>query len=233
MSEFYRPLRQELSKNPENLKAMFTAINSSKGSITKANTCFIDSVFGVPILKSSQEYIQTTNPNTGEVRYLDFPYEGTSYDNIRNVLETVKPSKDDTVMDIGSGYGRFCLFGALTTDASFVGIETVQKRYEAAQAAKESLDIPNVAFTDSDVLNYDLSNGSIFYMFNPFYPFGFDAQWKVEEKLRELSRKKPIQIVTLSMTGVFPMIRDGQFEEVERISTRQMKLQFYKSKPIT
>lgn len=225
MSEFYRPLRTELSQNPQNLRDMFQAVNKAKG---KADTCFLDALLGIPPIRK-QEFLDTRVRQHSGLETWDYIYEGTSYSVIKKILKTVKPTENDTVIDIGSGYGRFCLYGALTTNASYIGIETIPDRAKRAQNSKNELNIPNVSFINTDAKDYNLSDGTIFFMFNSFWPEGLNNQAVVEKQLTELARQKPITVVTLSMSR-FPLMPQTSLEKVAHFDTHLSGLDIFKSK---
>lgn len=46
-----------------------------------------------------------------------FYYSGTHYELIRRVIRIIKPKANDVVYDLGCGYGRFVLYGALVKGA--------------------------------------------------------------------------------------------------------------------
>lgn len=212
MSERYRPLSEALSQSPQDLRVMMRAIDKSNRSI---DTCFVDSVLGIPIIRGrGREYIGMED-NLQDHDSFDFIYEGTKYNSAREILHKVKPQKDDVVYDLGSGYGRFCFYGSLTTDAAFKGIEIVERRVKAANSIKERFGIDNLTFTQGDVTEQDFSDGTIFYLFNPFYPQGYSAQKRTERALRDLARKKPITIVTHHMKGMYSFYLGEELEVVE------------------
>src|SRR5262245_59750810 len=57
-----------------------------------------------------------------------FDYCGTPYDIIRQVIAWAALTPDDVFYDLGAGFGRVLLYGALTSDAQFRGIEVVRER---------------------------------------------------------------------------------------------------------
>ncbi len=72
------------------------------------------------------------------------------------------------VLDVGSGVGKMCIVGALSTGATFVGVERRPHFVAAAIRAAERLEARSArfvvgAFEDQDVTAYDGV-----YLFNPF-----------------------------------------------------------------
>jgi SAM-dependent methyltransferase len=72
------------------------------------------------------------------------------------------------VLDIGSGVGKFCLVGALTTGALFVGIEQRPNLVAAARAAAARLGTRRSRFLIGDFAELDFRRFDGFYLFNPF-----------------------------------------------------------------
>lgn len=122
-----------------------------------------------------------------------FTYEATPYSYIQEFLTKFSPSHTDVVYDLGSGYGRLVIFGALNSDADFRGIEISEARNKKAAELAKRLGISNAAFYTGNVLDFDLSDGDIFFLFNPFNSRTLSA---VGEKLHEISLRKTIKIAT-------------------------------------
>src|SRR5262245_4742094 len=63
--------------------------------------------------------------------------------------------KDCTVLDVGSGAGKFCVLGALTTPGSFVGVERRSWLVEAATDLAAALGAERTTFLCGDALDID------------------------------------------------------------------------------
>ena len=85
--------------------------------------------------------------------------EGTSTDG--------KPSTN-RILDIGSGVGKFCLIGAMNSNAHFTGIEIRKNLIDEAVKLKSDLKLKNVDFIHSDIKEIDFSLFTSFYFYNPF-----------------------------------------------------------------
>ena len=73
------------------------------------------------------------------------------------------------ILDVGSGAGKFCIVGALTTPGEFVGIEQRPHLAEVAQDAAKRWNVRRVSFVMGDMSRIDWRQFTGFYMFNPFY----------------------------------------------------------------
>jgi SAM-dependent methyltransferase len=72
------------------------------------------------------------------------------------------------VLDVGSGVGKFCIVGALTTGAEFVGVEQRPKLVAAAQVAASTFGAGRARFVNADFVALDFREFDAFYVFNPF-----------------------------------------------------------------
>lgn len=79
-------------------------------------------------------------------------------------------SGDDhrTVLDIGAGAGKFCLFGAKKTKSAFVGVEARMHLVDLAETIFEAYRVPNARMVHSNILDFPVSKYSAFYLYNPF-----------------------------------------------------------------
>lgn len=72
------------------------------------------------------------------------------------------------VLDLGSGVGKFCFIGALSTNGHFTGIERHQPWVQLSQRLMFRYHIPHVEFIAGDLQEIDFSGYSAFYLFNAF-----------------------------------------------------------------
>lgn len=75
-----------------------------------------------------------------------------------------------SILDIGSGVGKFCLAAAhYKPQAFFYGIEQRKKLFNCASATKEMLQLENVFFTNGNFTQIDFRKYDHFYFYNSFY----------------------------------------------------------------
>ncbi len=106
----------------------------------------------------------------------------------------------DVLYDLGSGFGRVPIYTSLATRAQCKGIEIVPERVAESIAVKNNLGVDNLEFVQGNVLEHDYSDGTIFFLFNPFAHQTLEA---VNEKLRQLAQTKKIKIVSLGPSTSF------------------------------
>ncbi len=83
--------------------------------------------------------------------------------------ELLVTDSNTRVLDVGSGVGKFCLIGALTTSATFCGIEQRPSFVRLARTLASVHSISRVSFLQGDLVSIDWSEFNDFYLFNPFY----------------------------------------------------------------
>lgn len=86
----------------------------------------------------------------------------------QKAAEYLATSEDIRILDIGSGTGKFCLVGALYTDAHFTGVEYRKYQSEIASDCARIYKIPNANFLNANILDIDFADYDAFYIFNPF-----------------------------------------------------------------
>lgn len=73
------------------------------------------------------------------------------------------------ILDVGSGVGKLCIVGALSTSASFTGIEHRPRLVQAARVAARRLGADGlVRFVEGELETVDLGAFDGLYLYNPF-----------------------------------------------------------------
>lgn len=77
---------------------------------------------------------------------------------------------NETVLDIGSGAGKFCLIaGNLLPRIQFVGVEQRANLVQLSNDLKQFLKLPNVSFIHENIEQVDFEKYDHFYFYNSFY----------------------------------------------------------------
>jgi SAM-dependent methyltransferase len=87
------------------------------------------------------------------------------------------------ILDVGSGPGKFCLTGALTTDAVFTGVEQRQQLVEIARAVAFRIGTDRARFLHADVLRFPFRRFDGFYLYNPFYEYLDPAGVRIDDTI--------------------------------------------------
>jgi SAM-dependent methyltransferase len=84
------------------------------------------------------------------------------------------------ILDIGSGAGKFCLIGALTTRATFVGIEQRGDLVDIARLTARRCGASRTQFLHGNMMDMAWSEFDGLYLFNPFYEHISDYLPRIE-----------------------------------------------------
>lgn len=88
---------------------------------------------------------------------------------ISDFLSITSPRQHDTVYDLGCGNGKFAITVAASSAARVKGVEYGQSYVESARRNGERFALSNLEFIHADVRDVDLSDGTAFYLYFPFW----------------------------------------------------------------
>jgi SAM-dependent methyltransferase len=86
----------------------------------------------------------------------------------QRAAELLVDSRSTRVLDVGSGVGKFCIVGAASTGATFVGIEHREHFVDVARDAAYRLGVRSAHFIHGTLDAVKASDFDAFYFFNPF-----------------------------------------------------------------
>lgn len=112
----------------------------------------------------------------------------------------------DKILDVGSGCGKFCTIGALSSPARFYGIEQRAHLLIVAREAVSRLKISNAKFMFGNMATLDWSLYNGFYFFNPFYENRFKLA-KIDETI-SVSYEK-FQLYTETVVSKLSAVKAG------------------------
>ncbi len=105
-----------------------------------------------------------------------------------------------TVVDIGSGAGKFCVVAALYSRCTFLGVEQRPHLVEAATQLAATFDLQErVRFVEGRISRIVLPHPDLYYLYNPFGEnlFGVDSHLDEEVELSE--RRYEIDVEAVEM----------------------------------
>lgn len=73
------------------------------------------------------------------------------------------------ILDIGSGVGKFCIVGALTTEGDFYGVEHRKELADISKQVVSEYRIANLKIVQTNITDINFSEYTSFYFFNSFY----------------------------------------------------------------
>jgi SAM-dependent methyltransferase len=141
-------------------------------------------------------------------------YDGTPYEVVRELFARLRPRRGDVFYDLGCGYGRVVLWGALVTGAEFRGIDLVEQRLAPARRAVRRLALTNVQLVQGNVRSTRFDDGNLFFLFDPFFP---ETLRRVGRRLARIARARPIRIATHWESNAF-FARRRWLQEIDDVT---------------
>ena len=165
-----------------------------------------ESVFWDRWMNVETSHSNTAIPGAQGMLGDSFGFQTNAHYTIRTAIRMVEPSSDDTIVVMGCGKGRaLCHFARLRVK-KVIGIEISPELSSIAERNMKRLRGKKTftSIRNTDAALADLSEGSIFYMFNPFGDKTLQSVLKKIELSHKKSRKKlTIIYVNPKFSGVF------------------------------
>lgn len=181
----------------------------------KALTLYTNTQFAKADLSLRLMYL-FNNPFSISKRFLEqrknqdiYAYGETPLKTLELILSKVKITKEDHFFDLGSGRGRAAFFINAFTDAKVTAIEYIPEFVDRAKRIQQKLNIQKLSFINEDLMDSDLSSGTIFYLYGSSYPDDFLK--KLAEKLAHL--KAGIRVISVSFP-ITEYLKDKNLFEV-------------------
>jgi SAM-dependent methyltransferase len=112
-------------------------------------------------LPDKNTYLQTVSDGQQRVK-LDVPYEPSSEEVVRTMLEIAQVGRDDVVYDLGCGDGRIVIAAAQRTGARGVGIDLDPERIKESLAnARKAGVTDRVRFFQQDLFGADIGKATV------------------------------------------------------------------------
>lgn len=73
------------------------------------------------------------------------------------------------ILDVGSGIGKFCIVGAITTKAQFIGIEQRKNLVNISKKVVQQHSISNTQFITGNFIDHNFEAYTGIYLYNPFW----------------------------------------------------------------
>jgi len=189
-----RDSRATMKGSPDRVLAHIRALHRSSRTI---NDHEIDTLLDIRPRESRLDPVALVLEHGNE--QIDW-YGGAPYETIREAIRRLAPVRGDVFYDLGSGYGRVVLWGAIVSDGLFRGIELVPERVAVAERVRRKLALRNLELRQGNVRSAALDDGNLFFLFDPFFA---DTLRLVGRRLADVAHRHPIRIASLWGTGRF------------------------------
>ena len=95
-------------------------------------------------------------------------YQPTPARHIFELFDRTALEPDDVLVDLGAGLGHVPILAAIATPARAIGVEVEPAYVACAQRTADSLRLHRASFIEGDARDFDLSEGTVFYLYTPF-----------------------------------------------------------------
>lgn len=154
-----------------------------------------------------------------------YRYGSSSF--LSDLFDPVQITNETVFYDLGSGYGNIILYGAVKFPfACFKGIEILKERNEICVSIIEKEKLKNVVAICGDILKADISDGTIFYLYNPLFDFQYA---EILNTLYQISLSKSIVVIAESRCLFFDeadWLEQYHFKDIDVVR----KIKYYRSK---
>lgn len=122
-----------------------------------------------------------------------YNYAATAYRTAQKTIDYLDLGPDDVFIDLGCGKGRAVFVAAFKKLKKAIGVELDKDIIEVAQKNLRTVKVPHapIDFVCADATNFDVSEGTVFYLYNPF---GYKTTASVLENIRVSLEAKPRRI---------------------------------------
>ncbi len=146
-------------------------------------------------------------------------YRTSFYGRLEKMARYLKLEGSDVFVDLGCGEGRVVFFVALQKLKKVIGVEMNKDIIDIARKNLKNLKLRNspIEFIHTDAAKYDIKEGTVFFMFNPFDAITLE---KVLNNLRDSITANPRKIRIVYYAPVHQglldrqdwLIREGEIE---------------------
>jgi SAM-dependent methyltransferase len=121
----------------------------------------------------------------------------TPVDIAKKAIQFLTEGGRKSVLDLGSGSGKFCIVAAACSDGEIVGVEQRENLVQLSRKIAKSLDLENLKFIRGDLTDVNFNEYNSFYFFNSFEELinSKDRLSKTQES-DEISYQHYIEILT-------------------------------------
>jgi len=137
------------------------------------------------------------------------PYAATSYPRLKAMINYLKLNEEDVFIDLGCGVGRVVFFVGAQRLKKIIGVELRRELVDTANRNLKSLKLSNasIEIINTDASAFDVKEGTVFFMFNPF---GAKTFTKVIENIKKSLVTNPRKIRIVYFCSEYKDLLDSQ-----------------------
>lgn len=102
----------------------------------------------------------------------------------RRAAELFSASAGHQILDVGSGVGKFCIAAALSSPASFVGVEQREDLVYQARSLSKRFRSERASFIEGNAFDLDWRQYQGLYFYNPFAELLFPADERIDDRVK-------------------------------------------------
>lgn len=103
---------------------------------------------------------------------------------VKKAIDQISLSSNCSILDVGSGCGKFCIAGALIrSDIQFTGVELRADLVEASKLISNELELSNAHFINSSAFELNWAAFNILYFFNPFWENHLSSKQRIDKTI--------------------------------------------------
>ena len=87
---------------------------------------------------------------------------------IKESVNWISKFPNGNILDVGSGAGKFCLYGSLISEFDFTGIEIRENLVGISNELAQKMSVTNVEFIHANITEFNFNNYNCIYYYNPF-----------------------------------------------------------------
>lgn len=168
---------------------------------------YYDKKFGI---ETTKQYFSTCDLSDNKD---SCPYEAAPYRRLKKIINYLRLSSEDVFIDFGSGKGRVVFFAAMQKIKKAIGVEVNRDLVAIAKNNLNSLKSDSISvstaieFINSDVSAFDIKEGNIFFLFNPF---GYKTLITIIENIKKSLIISPREIRIVYLNPIHRNLLDRQ-----------------------
>lgn len=168
---------------------------------------FFDAALGIRTLGNLTKMEEILKEKTlGETKSqrvrgsFEYAHTQTHYSLLMDVFNYLLPKDGESIIDVGSGFGRVGLFiGLCFPKVQYLGLELVAERVECSNKAAVRNNFKNISFKEQDLLlpEYALPTADYYYFYDPLELEGLQKV-SLDLKNQSVLNQRKLKIIALS-----------------------------------